>query len=274
MGQRLSDLERTRMNPRGGIEFKDIRVDFDHADGRRMTALDGVSLKIPQGQFVCIVGKSGGGKSTLLRVLAGLIKPTSGSAYADGILISGPNAERAMVFQEDTVFPWLTVQDNVEFGLRAKGLPRSERAARAGGWLQAVGLPDVAGSWPKELSGGMRKRVALATVFATGAGVLIMDEPFGALDFVTRATLHEVLIDLWRQTQNTIVFVTHDIEEALVLGDRILVVSDGRVLDDIACTLPRPRLEDERTSPQAVQITKTILKRLGLERASEPRRSP
>jgi NitT/TauT family transport system ATP-binding protein len=179
-----------------------------------------------------------------------------------------------MVFQEDTVFPWLTVQDNVEFGLRAKGLLRSERAAQARAWLQAVGLPDVSGSWPKELSGGMRKRVALATVFATGAGVLIMDEPFGALDFVTRATLHEVLIDLWRQTQNSIVFVTHDIEEALVLGDRILVVSDGRILDDITCTLPRPRLEEERTSLQAVQITKTILRRLGLERASDPRRSP
>jgi NitT/TauT family transport system ATP-binding protein len=252
------------MSAASGIRFNDVRVEFRHADGRLASALGGVDLHIARGAFVCIVGKSGGGKSTLLRVLAGLAKPTSGTVFVDGDLVTGPSVQRAMVFQEDTVFPWLSVQDNVEFGLRSKGLPKKDRAARALVWLRAVGLGEVAGSWPKELSGGMRKRVALASVFATGASILIMDEPFGALDFVTRATLHDVLLALWRQNGNTIVFVTHDIEEALVLGDRILVVSDGRVLDDIPCDLPRPRLEDERTSARAVAITKSIVKHLGL----------
>ena len=246
------------------IEFKGVDVDFRHADGRRISALRDINLGIPKGQFVCVVGKSGGGKSTLVRLLAGLMKPTSGAVLVDGEPVKGPSEHRAMVFQEDTVFPWLRVRENVEFGLRAKRMTRAEREARAHSWLQAVGLAETAGSWPRELSGGMRKRVALATVFATGAGILIMDEPFGALDFVTRATLQALLLDLWSRSGTTIVFVTHDIEEALVLGDRILVVSDGGILDDIACDLPRPRLEDERTSARAVEITKTIIRHLGL----------
>ncbi len=247
-----------------GIEFSDVHVRFTLADGREAHALRGVNLSIPKGQFLCIVGRSGGGKSTLVRTLAGLIPPTAGKVLVGGREVRSPGAERAMVFQEDTVFPWLRVQANVEFGLRAKGLPRAERAQTATRWLQAVGLADVAGAWPRELSGGMRKRVALATVFATGAGLLIMDEPFGALDFVTRATLQAALLDLWRNTGITIVFVTHDIEEALVLGDRILVVSEGQVLDDIDCDLARPRGEDERTSPRAAAITRQIIRRLGL----------
>ena len=255
------------MNPvtgSAGIEFRDVQVHFRHGDGRRIAALEGINLTIPRGQFVCIVGRSGGGKSTLVRTLAGLTLPTAGSVLVDGTTVSGPSATRAMVFQEDTVFPWLRVHDNVEFGLRAKGEPKASRSARASSWLAAVGLAEVGGAWPRELSGGMRKRVALATVFAAGAGILLMDEPFGALDFVTRATLHDVLLDLWEKTGNTIVFVTHDIEEALVLGDRILVVSDGRILDDLDCDLPRPRGEDERTSTRAVTLAKTIIRHLGL----------
>jgi NitT/TauT family transport system ATP-binding protein len=254
------------MNAMTGIQFRDVHVEFQRADGRRIHALRGVDLTIPNGQFVCIVGKSGGGKSTLVRLLAGLMRPTEGSVLVNGAPVEKPSADRAMVFQEDTVFPWLRVQTNVEFGLRAKGIPSAARALRAHSWLKAVGLDDVARSWPRELSGGMRKRVALATVFATGAELLIMDEPFGALDFVTRATLQDVLLELWRRTGITIVFVTHDIEEALVLGDRILVVSEGRILDDIDCDLARPRGEDERTSQRAVAIQKTIVRHLGLGR--------
>ncbi len=246
------------------IEIADVRVEFRHADGRAISALKGIDLSIPKGEFVCIVGRSGGGKSTLVRVLAGLTQPTTGRVTIDGKAIDGPSSERAMVFQEDTVFPWLRVLDNVEFGLRERGVAPAERSRQATTWLTAVGLGEVGGSWPRELSGGMRKRVALATVFATGADILLMDEPFGALDFVTRATLHNVLLALWRKARNTIVFVTHDIDEALVLADRILVVSNGQVLDDLVCDLPRPRGEDERTSPRAVAITKTIIRHLGI----------
>jgi NitT/TauT family transport system ATP-binding protein len=246
------------------IAFEGVTVNFRHADGRRVTALDGIDLTIDAGSFVCIVGKSGGGKSTLVRTLAGLVMPDAGQVSVGGHPVNGPSADRAMVFQEDTVFPWLRVQENVEFGLRAKGLAAAERASHARSWLKAVQLGDAAGSWPRELSGGMRKRVALATVFATGARILLMDEPFGALDFVTRATLHDVLLGLWAQSRNTILFVTHDIEEALILGDRILVVSDGRLLDDIPCPLPRPRREEERSSAAAVAMTKRIIGHLGL----------
>lgn len=246
------------------IEISGVSVEFRHADGRSISALRQVSLTIPKGQFVCIVGRSGGGKSTLVRVLAGLTRPSAGRVLVEGREVIGPGPERAMVFQEDTVFPWLRVVDNVEFGLRERGVPVPERTRWAKEWLAAVGLAQVSGSWPRELSGGMRKRVALATVFAAGSDILLMDEPFGALDFVTRASLHEVLLGLWRKTGNTIVFVTHDIEEALVLGDRILIVSDGQVLDDLSCDLPRPRGEDERTSPRAVEISKTIIRRLGI----------
>ena len=246
------------------IEYRGFGVAFAAAGGRRVQALQGVDLVIPQGQFVCVVGRSGGGKSTLVRALAGLVAPSAGALLVNDAPVKGPGADRVMVFQEDTVFPWLRVIDNVEFGLRNKRLPRRERSARARRWLAAVGLVGVEQAWPKELSGGMRKRVALAAAFATGAGILIMDEPFGALDFVTRTTLQDVLLSLWREAGSTIVFVTHDIDEALVLGDRVLVVSDGRLRDDIACGLPRPRNADVRSTPAAVGITKAIVRQLGL----------
>jgi NitT/TauT family transport system ATP-binding protein len=252
------------MTTAGQIEFCNFGVEFSPRDGRRVAALEGVNLVIHRGQFVCIVGRSGGGKSTLVRALAGLVQTSVGSLTVNGASVTGPGEDRVMVFQEDTVFPWLRVLDNVEFGLRNRAMTSSGRQAVARRWLAAVGLTGVDRAWPKELSGGMRKRVALATVFATGAGILIMDEPFGALDFVTRATLHDVLLSLWRSVGATIVFVTHDIEEALVLGDRILVISDGRVRDDLVCDLPRPRIEEVRSSPAAVELTKTIIRRLDL----------
>jgi NitT/TauT family transport system ATP-binding protein len=246
----------------GRIEYRGFGVAFEAAGGRRVQALQGIDLVIPRGQFVCVVGRSGGGKSTLVRALAGLVPPSAGALTVDGAAVVGPGADRVMVFQEDTVFPWLRVLDNVEFGLRNKGLPRGERQALARRWLAAVGLVGVEKAWPKELSGGMRKRVALAAAFATGARILIMDEPFGALDFVTRATLQDVLLGLWQEAGSTIVFVTHDIDEALVLGDRILVVSDGHLRDDLACDLPRPRDADVRSTRAAVDITKAIVGRL------------
>jgi NitT/TauT family transport system ATP-binding protein len=242
---------------------------FRHASGRNIEALRGIDLDVPAGQFVCIVGRSGGGKSTLVRAIAGLNHLTKGSIIIDGRKVTGPSANRGMVFQEDTVFPWLRVETNVEFGLRAQGKTRLERERIAGQWLRAVGLEAFSESWPRELSGGMRKRVALATVFAAGADLLLMDEPFGALDYVTRLSLHEVLLELWRQTRRTIIFVTHDIEEALVLGDRILVVGDGRLIDDLPVELPRPRSEEVRASSHAVDLTKTIIRHLGISHRNE-----
>jgi NitT/TauT family transport system ATP-binding protein len=244
------------------VALRGVSCRFTHAGGAEIHALRGIDLEIPTGQFVCIVGKSGGGKSTLVRAVAGLTPLACGGISVDGRVVTGPGPDRAMVFQEDTVFPWMRVAANVEFGLKAQGLPAAERQRRVREWLLSVGLGQYAASWPKELSGGMRKRVALATVFATGAPVLIMDEPFGALDYVTRLALHQVLLGLWQKTGCTIIFVTHDIEEALVLGDRILVVRNGEIADDMAVNLPRPRREEERASPQAVFLSKRIVELL------------
>lgn len=243
---------------------------FRHASGRSVRALDTVSATIADGAFVCLLGRSGHGKSTLLRSLAGLNALTAGTITVDGRVVTGPGIDRGMVFQEDTVFPWMTVRQNVEFGLVAQGVPAAERTRIALDWLAKVGLLRFADSWPKELSGGMRKRVAIATAFAGGAPILLMDEPFGPLDYVTRRDLQNLLIELWQSTGRTIVFVTHDIEEALVLAERVLVLRSGRIVDDIAVDLRRPRDEEERASPRGVAISKAILGHLELERAARP----
>jgi NitT/TauT family transport system ATP-binding protein len=247
------------------ICIENASCSFQHVSGRQVQALSNVSVSIGQGEFVCMLGRSGHGKSTLLRSLAGLNHLTGGAIVVDGKPVTGPGVERGMVFQEDTVFPWMRVSDNIEFGLKAQGADPAIRHATAARWLEAVGLTDFAQSWPKELSGGMRKRVAIATVFASGAPILLMDEPFGALDYVTRIDLQRLLIELWQQTGRTIVFVTHDIEEALVLAERILVMSRGRLVDDIGVQLPRPRDEEVRASREAVAIVKTVIHHLGLD---------
>lgn len=244
------------------IEFQKATCRFSHASGRVVNALSEVDLSIDRGEFVCLLGRSGHGKSTLLRSLAGLNLLTSGDILVDGRAISGPGVERGMVFQEDTVFPWMTVRENVEFGLKCQGRPKDEREATSRRWLLDVGLGEFENSWPKELSGGMRKRVAIAAAFASGAPILLMDEPFGALDYVTRMDLQNLLLDLWKLTGKTIVFVTHDLEEALVLAQRILVFSAGRVVEDISVQLERPRDAEVRASAEAVVITRTILQRL------------
>jgi NitT/TauT family transport system ATP-binding protein len=246
------------------ISIRNAQCTFRHTSGQLVEALRGVSVEIKPGEFVCVVGRSGHGKSTLLRALAGLNPLSSGEILVNGKKVSGPSPERGMVFQEDTVFPWMRVHDNVAFGLRALGRCRAEVSTTVNEWLEAVRLQDFEHSWPKELSGGMRKRVAIATAFATGADILLMDEPFGSLDYVTRLTLHSLLIDLWKRTGRTIVFVTHDIEEALILGDRILLIRKGRLVEDIVVNLPRPRNEEERASAEAVAITKAIHRNLGL----------
>jgi NitT/TauT family transport system ATP-binding protein len=251
------------------IRIENVTRTFRRADGKTVHALDEVTCEIPEGEFVCIVGASGHGKTTLLQLAAGLLPATSGRIFVDGVAVTGPGPDRGVVFQKDSVFPWMRVIDNVEYGLRCRGVPKAERRRISRAYLEAVGLADVERSWPRELSGGMLKRVAVATVFATGAKVLLLDEPFGPLDYVTRHQLHDVLLNLWAATetekQRTILFVTHDVDEALTLADRILVVKHGRLVDDIRSTLPRPRTTDSLIVPEAVRDKHILLGHLGLE---------
>lgn len=247
------------------VVFDNVSCVFQHRSGQLVEALREVSFEAPEGQFICVVGRSGHGKTTLLRVLAGLQQPSGGRVSLDTHEVTRPGSDRAMVFQQDTVFPWMHVRDNVEFGLAAQGMAKSERRQISDRRLREVGLGDFAQSWPRELSGGMRKRVALAAVLAVDAQVWLMDEPFGSLDYFTRRQLHDLLLELWQEANKTVFFVTHDIEEALILADRVLLVSEGRIVDDLAVALPRPRDEDVRASAEGVAITKRILAHLGVE---------
>ena len=212
-------------------------------DGRRMVALENISLEIPHGQFVCLLGPSGCGKSTLLNAVAGFAPPTTGRVLADGVPVAGPGPERGMVFQEYALFPWMTVEQNVGFGLEIKGMARAQIAARVGGLLKLLSLEDFAKRYPKDLSGGMRQRVAIARVLALDSPIMLMDEPFGALDALTRRNLQDELLRIWAELKKTILFVTHSIEEAIYLADRIVVMTyrPGTVKRDILVDLPRMR---------------------------------
>jgi len=215
---------------------------FD-GDGRRMVALQDISLEIPHGQFVCLLGPSGCGKSTLLNAVAGFAPPTTGRVLADGVPVAGPGPERGMVFQEYALFPWMTVEQNVGFGLEIKGMARAQIAARVGELLKLLSLEDFAKRYPKDLSGGMRQRVAIARVLALDSPILLMDEPFGALDALTRRNLQDELLRLWAELKKTVIFVTHSIEEAIYLADRIVVMTyrPGTIKRDLLVDLPRLR---------------------------------
>jgi NitT/TauT family transport system ATP-binding protein len=212
-------------------------------DGRRMVALQDISLDIPHGQFVCLLGPSGCGKSTLLNAVAGFAPPTSGRVLADGVPVAGPGPERGMVFQEYALFPWMTVEQNVGFGLEIKGMARAQIAVRVAELLKLLSLEDFAKRYPKDLSGGMRQRVAIARVLALDSPIMLMDEPFGALDALTRRNLQDELLRLWAKLKKTVIFVTHSIEEAIYLADRIVVMTyrPGTIKRDIVVDLPRLR---------------------------------
>jgi NitT/TauT family transport system ATP-binding protein len=210
-------------------------------------AIDDVSLEIPDAHFACIVGASGCGKSTLLNIMAGLVHPTAGSILVDGAPIEGPAEDRGMVFQRYTLFPWLRVRDNVEFGPKLKGVAKAERREISDRLLAEMGLSEFADRYPKELSGGMQQRVAIARALANEPKVLLMDEPFGALDALTRASAQRFLTQIWEQHRRTIAFVTHDIDEAIFLGDTIFVMSrrPGRIREVVEVEIPRPRSLDD-----------------------------
>ncbi len=221
------------------------------SDRGYVAALEDVSFQAHRREFMCVVGPSGCGKSTLIRILAGLDQPTSGQMLLDGKPVLGPGPDRGMVFQGYTLFPWRTVLENVMFGLEMRGLRRTAAEHEALEWVEIVGLRRFANAYPHELSGGMKQRVAIARALANRPRILFMDEPFAALDAQTRAQMQSYLIQLWKQIDITIVFVTHDLEEAVYLADRILVLGahPGHVRELIEVALPRPRERSQMVSP-------------------------
>ncbi|MFD7230028.1 ABC transporter ATP-binding protein [Streptomyces sp. NPDC059881] len=221
-------------------------------------ALDEVDLDVAPGEILTVVGPSGCGKSTLLRTLAGLLPPLAGEVRVDGDAVSGPVAGRALVFQEDALLPWRTLRGNVELPLAVKGVARRQRRAAADRWLDRVGLADRARHLPHRVSGGQRQRAQLARALAGEPRVVLMDEPFGALDAQTRAGMQQLLVDVLRGTGATVVFVTHDVDEALFLGDRVALLGTGRVL-----RVPRPRERAAYDDPATVALRRDVLESLG-----------
>ncbi|HTR83230.1 MAG TPA: ABC transporter ATP-binding protein [Reyranella sp.] len=248
----------------GALAVEGVSHVFERVNQPDLTVLDRISLSIEQNSFVSLVGPSGCGKSTLLRMMAGLEHPTTGRILLDGRTVEGPTASTGMVFQQDAVFPWMTVQKNVEYGPRSRGLPRAECARIAEQWIRLVGLDGFASSYSRELSGGMRKRVDLARVYANNPRVLLMDEPFGALDSQTRETMQDELLRIWEAERKTVVFVTHDLEEALYLSDRVIVMSPrpGRIVVSEAVGLGRPRPANIRISDEFVAARRRLWSQL------------
>src|SRR5438552_8067550 len=224
-------------------------------------ALARVDVSIGAGEFVCLIGASGCGKSTLLRIVAGFEEPTTGEVQVDGKPVAGPGSDRGMVFQDYALFPWMTVRQNIGFGPRQKQLPRKEVDEIADEFVKLVGLEHAANRYPSQLSGGMKQRVAIARVLANNANILLMDEPFGALDALTREQLQRELLQIWARTRVTVIFVTHSVEEAALLADRVLVMSagPGRIENDITIELPRPR---DVASPEFNAVRRDVARRL------------
>ena len=217
---------------------------YPGAHGRPPTrALDPTTLAVADNDFICVLGPSGCGKSTLLRIVAGLDRPSGGRVLLDGAPVAGPGADRGMVFQSYTLFPWLTVEENIRFGLREQGLPEAEQRRIAAHYVARVGLKGFERHLPKMLSGGMQQRTALARALANDPKILLLDEPFGALDNQTRALMQELLLGIWETDRKTVLFVTHDIDEAIFMANRVAVMTarPGRIKRDIAVTLPHPR---------------------------------
>jgi NitT/TauT family transport system ATP-binding protein len=208
-----------------------------------IVALKDINLHVETGEFVCAVGASGSGKSTLLRLIAGLDQPTSGEVRVDGVRVTGPGADRGMVFQNYTLYPWMTVAENIGFGLELRGMSKVERRERVSSYLDVVGLTKFAQSLPKELSGGMKQRVAIARALASQPKILLMDEPFGALDVQTKEAMQQFLLNLWERTRTTIFMITHDVEEAVFLSQRIYVLSahPGTVQREVSVSLTGDR---------------------------------
>ena len=224
---------------------------FDPYAGAHVTAVHDVSLEVQQGEFVSIVGPSGCGKTTILNMIAGFIPASGGEILLDGRAVDGPGPERGVVFQSFALFPWKTVLDNVAFGPKIRGLPKAECEKIAREYLALAGLAHAAGRYPNELSGGMQQRVGVVRALANHPDVLLMDEPFASVDAQTRMTLQEELTRIWQERRPTIIFITHDVGEAVFLANRVVVLSKGRILKEIGVPLPRPRAWDLLTEDAA-----------------------
>ncbi|UPK73796.1 ABC transporter ATP-binding protein [Nocardioidaceae bacterium SCSIO 66511] len=249
------------------ITLDKVEVEFPKPGepSERVRALQDLTLEVKEQEFVCLLGPSGCGKSTALNLIAGFTEPTGGSVHVDDKPIDGPGPERGVVFQDATIFPWMTVRDNVGFGPSVRGsAAKAEIAERIDEYLERVGLEAFGDHLPNELSGGMRQRVGLARVLINDPPILLMDEPFGALDAQTRITMQELLLELWERDRKTVLFVTHDIDEALILSDRVVVMTarPGRIRETIPVNLPRPRSHELITDPTYVELRHTLFEQL------------
>ena len=255
------------ISPHPLIECQNLEHIYTTRSGAKVTAISDITLSIGAGEFMCLLGPSGCGKTTLLNMAAGFLPPTTGKLQVHGKTIDGPSPDRGVVFQEYSLFPWLTVENNITFGLRMTVAPAKQRKATAESLLELVGLQNMGSRYPFELSGGMKQRVAIARALATDPAVLLMDEPFAALDAMTRASLQKQLLDIQARTHKTVLFVTHNISEAIFLASRILVLSPrpGHIVEDIRLDdYPRPR---KRTSAEFNQLYERLASAIGAEAA-------
>ena len=248
------------------LQITNVSRTFPGANGGTV-ALQSTDLEVQENDFITILGPSGCGKSTLLRMVAGLDTPTTGSIALDGRPVAGPGPDRGMVFQSYTLFPWLTVLQNVCFGLREKGLAQAEQYAIARPFIAKVGLQGFENHFPKQLSGGMQQRTALARALANGPRMLLMDEPFGALDHQTRELMQELLQGIWEAQRKTVLFVTHDIDEAIFMGNRVVVMSarPGRINCDLPVPLAHPRRYSVKTTPVFMELKARLTEEIRLE---------
>jgi NitT/TauT family transport system ATP-binding protein len=245
---------------KSSLQVENVGMIFDR-DGQQTSVLEDISLEVGEGEFVCLLGPSGCGKSTLLNIMAGFLSPTRGDVKVDGEIVHGPDPRRIFVFQERGVFPWLTVEGNIGFGIA--GLPRKEREQRIAHYVQMVGLKGFEKSYPSDLSGGMKQRLEVARALAVNPDMLLLDEPFGALDSITRLTMRRELLRIWEAERKTIIFVTHDIDEAVQLADRVVVMSarPAVIQQIVTIDIPHPR---DISSPRYLELRDGIFQQIGL----------
>jgi len=249
------------------LSIQGVSRTFTSEKGKSTQALLPVDFDVKENDFVTILGPSGCGKSTMLRIVAGLDHPTSGRVLLDGRPVEGPGADRGMVFQSYTLFPWLTIEQNIRFGLRERGMPESQQKERAQYFIAKVGLRGFEQHFPKQLSGGMQQRTAIARALANDPKILLMDEPFGALDNQTRVLMQELLLGIWEAERKTVMFVTHDIDEAIFMANRVAVFSarPGRIKSEIAVDLPHPRHYTIKTSPEFMDLKARLTEEIRAE---------